>query len=303
MDEAPSEITARVAKARAAFKAIRLDHPAQIDLVAALDELRMTGLASPGTPMGGIQVLAAWGTGKSTAAAMFKTYVEGLSAPAEGRKPVVIATLDTTGTAKSVPMSILAALGSPRPDVGSEPRLWFRAKADLRDSAVEMLILDEIDRATRRPMMSAHIAGSLRDLADEGIVPVAYLGTEAARSLFRNCADLDERLDAPVTLNPLDLLLEEDLEIFTVLVRGFDERMVADGILRRKSGLDDKTTVRLLGEASSGILRRLARIIETAMIAVVRRNGAAIEPADLADAVDAWAIPKGHIAYNPFRAR
>jgi len=253
--------------------------------------------------MGGIQVLAAWGTGKSTAAAMFKTYVEGLSAPAEGRKPVVIATLDTTGTAKSVPMSILAALGSPRPDVGSEPRLWFRAKADLRDSAVEMLILDEIDRATRRPMMSAHIAGSLRDLADEGIVPVAYLGTEAARSLFRNCADLDERLDAPVTLNPLDLLLEEDLEIFTVLVRGFDERMVADGILRRKSGLDDKTTVRLLGEASSGILRRLARIIETAMIAVVRRNGAAIEPADLADAVDAWAIPKGHIAYNPFRAR
>lgn len=299
-NESPSQRSARVAAARGAFRRIILPYPRQDEVIAGFDELRLTALSAPDRPMGGIRLLAPIGTGKTYAAELFKRHVEASASFTAGEKPVVIATLNTSGVAKSVPISILTALGEYRPDRGTEPKLWMRTKDALKEAKTQILIIDEVDRATRRPTISSHIAGALRDLSDERIVPIAFLGTDAAANLFRNCPDLDERLDAQVTLNPLDPLVDEDLETFTDLVNGFDAAIVDLGILRAPSEMTDSDTVFRLAQASGGVLRQLSRIVETALASVVRRDGDAITREDLADAVEEWAIPKGYIDYNPF---
>jgi len=52
--ETPSERSQCVGTARAAFRKILLPHPGQHEVVAALDELRLTALAASGYAMGGI---------------------------------------------------------------------------------------------------------------------------------------------------------------------------------------------------------------------------------------------------------
>jgi len=288
----------RVGRAKGLFKTIRLHHPGQADFDTAADELRLSALASPGEDMGGVQVMAPIGSGKTVGAEL---YAARINADAEdGVTPVVLATLDTSGTGKSIPSSILRALGELRPDRGDEALLWIRAKRALHEHGVQLLILDEMDRAARRPSLANHIGGSLRDLADARIVPLAFLCTPKSITLFRNCGDLDERLDPPVEIHPMDWLIEDDRVLMTSLVEGFDRGIAELGILPAPSGLADPVIVEALTIASGGILRRLKMIIGTAMMNVVRRGDAVIRLEDLSVAVDEYCIAKSFISENPF---
>lgn len=300
--ERPSGRSRRVAAARAAFHAIKLPYLRQDELSAALDEVRLTGQLTKGQPQGGIRLIAESGAGKTIGAERFKAYVEATEEFDPRAKPIVIATIDGSGTTRSVPVSILKALEVPRPETGTEPILWMRAVDELRRHETQLLVIDEFNRAARRMTMSSAIATALRDLMDRGVVPLAFLGTDEAKELFRRNPDLGSRLDAPVTMEPLDWLIEEDRELFTGFLRGLDDEMVARGILRATSGLSEPELARTLCEASNGNIRQISRIVRTAMMAVVRRDHDAIDRLDLEDAVDDWAIPNGCIDYNPFRA-
>jgi hypothetical protein len=300
--ERPSERSRRAAHARADFRTIRLPYSRQDELVAALDELRLTGQLTKGSPQGGVRLIAETGSGKTIGATRFKAYVEGSENHDPRSKPIVIATIDGSGTTRSIPASILKAMEVPRPEQGTEPVLWMRAVDALRRADTQLLIIDEFNRAARRPTMSSAIATALRDLMDQGVAPLAFLATEEARDVFKRSPDLAGRLDAPVTMNPLDWLVEEDRGLFTDFLAGLDAEMVNRGILRHSSGLAQEDLSRLLCEASNGNIRQISHIIETAMAAAVRRNDDAISEDDLATAVDEWSIPNQCISYNPFEA-
>jgi len=301
-DERPSDRSRRVAVARAAFEAIQLPYLRQDELSAALDEVRFTGLLTKGQPQGGIGLGADTGSGRSVGARRVNAYVEASEEFDPKSKPIVIATIDGSGTTRSVPASILKALEVPRPETGTEPILWMRAISELQRHETQLLIVDEFNRAARRMTMSSAIATSLRDLMDQGAVPIAFLGTDEAKDLFKRNPDLGSRLDAPVSMDRLDWLIEEDRELFCGFLRGLDMEMVSHGILRAKSGLDSPEIARTLCEASNGNIRQISRIIRTAMMAVVRRDDEAVARQDLEDAVDDWSIANGCISYNPFRA-
>lgn len=300
--ERPSDRSRRVAEARASFRDIRLPYPRQDELVAALDELRLTGLLTKGKPQGGVRLIAETGSGKTIGAERFKTYVEAAEEHDSRSKLIVIATIDGSGTTRSIPASILKAMEVPRPEQGTEPVLWMRAIDALRRSETQLLIIDEFNRAARRPTMSSAIATALRDLMDQGVAPLAFLATEEARDVFRRSPDLAGRLDAPVTMNPLDWLVEEDRDLFTDFLAGLDDEIVERGVLRVSSGLAEPGLARLLCEASNGNIRQISHIVETAMAAVVRRGDDAISRDDLSVAVDEWSIPNQCISYNPFEA-
>ncbi|WP_426266028.1 TniB family NTP-binding protein [Sphingomonas sp. LHG3443-2] len=301
--ERPSDRSRRVAEARAKFRAIRLPYPRQDELVAALDELRLTGQLSKGQTQGGVRLIADTGSGKTVGAERFKAYVEAAGEHTPGSQPVVIATVDGSGTTRSIPASILKAMGVPRPEHGAEPVLWMRAFDALERHETQLLIIDEFNRAARRPTMSSAIATALRDVMDRGIVPMAFLATEEARDVFRRSPDLAGRLDAPVTMDPLDWLVEEDRDLFESFVSGLDDQLVELRILRTSSGFAIPKTAQTLCEASNGNIRQLCRIIETALAAVVRRDDPAIGIDDLADAVEDWSIANHCISYNPFREK
>jgi Holliday junction resolvasome RuvABC ATP-dependent DNA helicase subunit len=61
----------RVGEAWALFNSIRLPHPGQQEVADALDELRVAAQSNRNEPMGGVQVIAPVGAGKTEAARMF----------------------------------------------------------------------------------------------------------------------------------------------------------------------------------------------------------------------------------------
>ncbi len=80
-------------------------------------------------------------------------------------------------------------MGARRPEHGAEPVLWMCNTFDaLERHETALLIIDEFNRAARRPTMSSAIATALRDVMDRGIVPMAFLATEEACGLFSGAA-------------------------------------------------------------------------------------------------------------------
>jgi hypothetical protein len=288
----------RVGEAVGLFQSIRLPHPGQEEIDDAFDELRSAAQAAPGEPMGGVQVIAPIGAGKTQGAWMHARRVNERADP--DTIPVLVVTLNTAGTTKSVPISILEALGEPRAEKGDETTLWKRVRRALAKKRVELLVLDEMDRAARRPTIRHHIANALRDLADDAVVPLAFLCTEKSAELFRNASDLSERLYAPVLLERLDWLVEEDRKLIVQLAEGFDREVVIRGILPQTSGLGEPYVAEKLAIASNGILRQFKFIILTALASVVRRGDERIESDDLRIAVEEYSIAKGFLRDNPF---
>ena len=77
----PNEAAARsqrVADARSAFRQIKIVHPRQEAIIAGLDEVRRSGIATRGERQYGITLLTESGSGKTTAAEHFRDGIERL---------------------------------------------------------------------------------------------------------------------------------------------------------------------------------------------------------------------------------
>lgn len=299
--ERPTERLKRVAAARVAFRSIVVPYQPQEEFMAACEEVRLVAEGNQGGQLTAIQMLAHWGTGKTVGAQRF---VDGLLARGEhpdGSTPAVIARLDTSGKAASVPTAILRALGAFRPDHGPEDLRWTRALAELEEHRTHLLIIDETNRASRRPSVSPFIADACRDLLDAGLVGIAFLGTTEAADMFAKCPALLDRLDAPVEMRPLDWTDDADLETASEFLAAMDEAVMAAGLLDEPMGVTDVALLQPLVEASSGLVRRLCGILERAICAAEGDRSRVVGKEGLADVVDQWIMRKGQIAHNPLR--
>lgn len=279
-------------------------HDALDEAMCGADELRAAGLLQPA-----VHLLADSFSGKSSGARRYVREVLGRGEHRPGTIPVAYAKLDTDGTVGSLATDILTALGQPRPNALTPDKRWLRARQAIRDCGVRLLILDEFQRAGRRPTISPVIGGKILDIMDgDGIMDrdavqggdcaVAFLGKHNAINVFKACPDLRNRLDGPVQMPKL--IWRRERADFIAFAKGFDHALVDARTLSLPAGLDEEETAQLLLEASGDLIGRFARIVDTAVIAMTRDGHGAITRQDLSDAVDDWAIANGHIGYNPF---
>lgn len=293
---------ARVARARQLIGQISIPYPPQIELKVALDELRHTAALTRGRPQRGVHLFGPSFAGKTTAAREHAKHVLATEDHPPGSVPIAMATIDPEGSLASVATDILRSLGEPRPDKGSAALRWERVWNSLPEREVQILVLDEFQRAARRPTMSPVIAAKVQDLMESGLCAVAFLGLEKAHDVFHSASDLCNRLDVPVTMTDLRWADDEDREMFADFVHLYDNALVESRVVSLRSGLaDDVEQLQLLHEASNGLIGQFCRIVETAAISVVRNGHSCIAREDLVDAVDDWSIANRRIAYNPFR--
>lgn len=295
-----ADARARTAEARRRFDLIGVPYAPQDAAVDMLDEVRLAAIGRRhGGACGGAILVAPHGTGKTRTIEMLRDTVNYAPDVPEGQIPVLHVKLSTVGTVDSIPSQILRALGRPKPDAGKESIRWNRAMDATVTAGVQLILIDEFNRASRRPTMSGPIAGAIRErIVDEGIAPIAIIGSEDAGSVLRSAPDLMERLDDQIDLEPMDWVHDEAL--FIGFVGALDAAIVANGILRDLSGLGGPEIAEKLCFASGGRLRRIMKIVRVAMAEVVRRGGGSITMADFADAVGAYATVRRFIDHNPF---
>jgi len=292
----------RVARARLAIGEISLPYAPQIELKVAIDELRHTAALTRGRPQRGVHLFGPSFAGKTTAARDHAEKVLTDEGKASGTLPIAIATVDPEGSLASVGTDILRALREPRPDRGSASLRWERVWNCVPDRGVQILVLDEFQRAARRPTFSPVIAAKIQDMMEAGLCAVAFLGLETAHDVFKSASDLSNRLNVPVTMGQLLWSDSDDRSLFSDFVDRYDHALVAAGVLKATTGLaDDDDNLRLLHESANGLIGQFCRIIDTAAISVVRRGEGSISWDDISEAVDDWSIANQRIDYNPFR--
>lgn len=299
--EKGTERSLRVARAVAAFRSIVLPYPRQQMLMAELDELRLVGLETKGDRQNGLRLLSPTGSGKTVTARQYAKFVANQPHREEGSRPVLIVPLEVTGTPRSLFSSILTALGDDYSCSGTEQTLKKRVLRAFEIEQTELLIIDEVQHLSNRASYGNDVTDTLKRFLDDGVLPIAFLGTNAATEMFKRNPELNGRLAAPCSLPPLKWLDEDDRDLFSGFVAKLDEALVDKGIFKASSGLAEPALVKKLFEASNGIIGQLVGVVETATREAVRRSAEALVEENLAAAVDAWPIPHGFLDHNPFR--
>jgi hypothetical protein len=291
--------SASVGKAVAGVRRIRLLEPRQLGTHAEFDEVRVTGLHMQGMPMLGMTLFEVTGAGKTTTA---EEYAKRLNTGAEeGTLPVLHMRLDSSGTARSLYVEMLAKLGDGFALNGTEHSLRRRALEALCDAGTQLVIIDESNHGGKKSGFGGEITASVKLLLDGGVVPVALLGTEEAVPIFAKDMELSGRLTAPCHLGRLEWHDDYDREIWRGLLTNLDQRLVADGILSKPIGLDAEKLDKALNEVAGGIIGQLMGTIRTVVRDVVRDGRDVVTFEDLMIAVDRWNVAHKFISYNPLR--
>ncbi len=294
-----AERSQRVGRAIAGIRSLRLPEPRQLEIHAEFDEIRLTGLEMKGLPMLGMTLFEVTGAGKTTTA---EEYAKRINAnDEEGKVSVLHIRLDNSGTARSLYVEALAKLGDGFALNGTEHSLRRRTLDALGDAGTELVIIDESHHGGKRSGFGGEITSSVKLLLDGGIVPVALLGTEEAVPVFAKDLELSGRLTAPCSLNGLRWHDEYEREVWEGLLANLDSRLVSDGIIDRKIGLDDPALQRPLLEATNGVIGQLMGTIRTAVRHAIREGRDHVTFEDLVVAIDLWNIGHRFIGYNPLR--
>ena len=294
-----AERSKRVAVKVAAFRKIRLPYPRQLAVMAEFDEVRAIGCEMKGMPMLGVTLFEVTGCGKTTAAEQYALHLNEAAEPE--RKPVLHVRLDNSGTARSLYVEILSALGDGFALNGTEHTLRRRALDALSDCGTELLIIDESHHGGRRSGFGGEITSSVKLMLDGGVAPVALLGTEQAIPIFAKDRELSGRLTAPCHLGPLRWFDEHDQELWRGFLRALDKQMLADGIVSKPTGLEAPGLDQALIEATNGVIGQLMGMVRTALREAVRDDRDSITLDDLILAVDDWNVGHEFIDHNPLR--
>lgn len=294
-----AERSMRVGAAVAGVRRIRLPEPRQLGIHAEFDEVRLTGVEMRGMPMLGMTLFEVTGAGKTTTA---EQYAKRVNANAEdGVVPVLHIRLDNSGTARSLYVEMLSALGDGFALNGTEHSLRRRTLDALADSGTQLVIIDESHHGGKRSGFGGEITSSVKLLLDGGVVPVALLGTEEAVPIFSKDMELSGRLTAPCRLGRLEWNDPYDNEIWCGFLDNLDRRLVEDGILTKPTGLADEGLDRALIEATNGVIGQLMGTIRTAVREAVRAGRDHMTLEDLVVAVDTWNVGHRFVDYNPLR--
>jgi hypothetical protein len=293
----PSELADLVGEGLAAFEDIIVPTKAQKTAVRQMHSLLKMGEKQPeGQQRRAYRYLHQSGAGKSTCAKILQAFVESEAGYDPDTKPVLHVTLSTTGTPKSLASSILAAMGDNYSTRGEAELLLRRVQQGLKDLKVKLLIIDELNHFKQKSL-ATDAANTIKNILSLGWVPIVLMGTTDAQSLFANNRELKNRCAPQVVLAPYSDQAA-DQEQWANLLRQIDGELVKRNVLRRHSGLGEKTLAAKLRLCSNGLIGECHNILMAALEATLLADEDSISYQRLIDAVDAWCMADGTIDRN-----
>lgn len=164
----------------------------------------------------------------------------------------------------------------------------------------ELLIVDELQHLNYRNGVKNDVTDTLKGMLDAGVVPMAFLGTEEAAPMFVRNLQLNGRLLPPCDFHPLSARRPEDQRLFTKFVAKLEQVVVDRGVLPERSTLGADDMLPGLFEVSDGVIGRVCRLFEAALVHALRRGADKLERTDISWATEHWAMEQAFIDRNPF---
>ncbi|MFN3535936.1 MAG: TniB family NTP-binding protein [Brevundimonas sp.] len=295
-----AELNAEIAEKIAAFKVVFIPYPKHMALHVDLDYLQKLGRKTIGQPQMALRALGPSGSGKSAATMAYIAAVERIRPRTATFVPVLKVDLERGSTPKKLMMSILLAFGDLHAGYGNELALKTRVFACFDRFGTELLIVDEFQHLYYRSGIKYDVTDTLKGMLDAGVVPMAFLGTEEAAPMFVRNLQLNGRMLSPCDLHPLSARKPEDQRMFAIFVAKLEQVVVERGVLPELSNVAGDNLLPGLFEVSNGVIGRVCRLFEAALVHALRRGADKLERADLSWATEHWAMEQAFVDRNPF---
>ncbi|GLR98968.1 AAA family ATPase [Bradyrhizobium liaoningense] len=307
----------------AEFEKMRIKHSRLEQAYAVFDNLRKTRRDAPFEPKRWACIFAPTHSGKSTAVRMYLETIVAKDAIVRGLYPadmdpkqialkqriVLHISLEGVTNIKNLAQEILRALGGPTKGTTSD--LLRLAYDYLNEHNVELLIIDELQHLMREKDKEkdkrgpseepTNLTNTLKTMLIRGLVPMAFVGIEEARSVVFNDTQLSGRCIKEIDYSRLDWTIRAEREIFENYCGAVGLKLKQHGLFEHKSDFMSGDVPICLHAASSGRVGIVSRIVEQAALIAVDDGSSQVLRGHLLQAVDLWAIPKNMSPYNLFR--
>lgn len=212
----------------------------------------------------------------------FKTaYVE---IPAKGDVPAVAA-------------EVLGTLGDPDPGHGSQYQKTTRVADAVRRQAIDILILDEIQRLVdEKGKLRSLAAAWITGLLNKRICPILFIGEPSGALVFEK-QYLSGRTQGEIPVAPYDWFDNADRKEWRRVMATLSAALQ----MPEDSGLQETDTSLRLHSFSDGLLGEVARLLTSARTDAARRGLPKLTHEVLANAVERLRIGQQRRMPNPFR--
>lgn len=288
----------RVARAIATLENVFVPTPDHTRLYSQLDALRLLGQQRGDKPHRYLRCLAPAASGKTTVARNYARNVNARVETASTAIPVIYYSLQNNLTSKSFIRWAIDAFGYQAPLTGTEAQIRRRLLKLLELHKVELIILDEIHHLTSR-RYSSDILNLLKSLVNDGVCPIALLGTPAAESLLNGSSEFTQRCAFVADIKPLGNEIR-DRQILAGFLMELNRSLIESGICAGDGDFLTDQVADLLSEVTKGVLGLISRLLQCALEVSIRSGANVIRVQDMRRAIDLWAIPQGVVKSNPF---
>ena len=166
-------------------------------------------------PMGAM-ILGNSGLGKTTIVKHYANKFTRGSSEDTLKQTILMCNIPAVATTKGLAAELLAKLGDPAPDKGTEQALYRRITKLAKARGVEMIILDEIHHLLPENSMkqTRTVANSIKNLMSNLEIPILLVGLETASVIGIEHEEFQRRFASIFTLKAFNIRTEQTAAYF-----------------------------------------------------------------------------------------
>lgn len=196
--------------------------------------------------------------------------------------------------------NVLARLGDPSPDYGSEGEKLERAKDAVNKQGYDLLVIEEVHRLidNKTDRVNHAVGDWITGFLNWAACPLLLVGEPSAERVLAGNAMLNQRTFPGCVMTPYDWGIEQDQDDFRKTLHAIDVNLG----MPERSGLGKVDMAQRIYSFSGGLLRPAVDLIATARRRARKLGLEKLTHDVLAQAVDEYLAvrPPGQI--NPFRS-
>ena len=196
--------------------------------------------------------------------------------------PILLVDVPSPCTIKTLAEKMLTKLGDLRPSSGSTAAMMERVARLIKELGVELIIFDEFQHLGERQSARKQVANTIKALLNDGLVPIVLVGLPEAESVLNAEPQLANRCYGRVRIRPLRLNIDDEFQGFRAVLKKFEIALPFD----QKSKLYSASTALRIHRHTDGLLGKVERLIEKAMLFALQTKRPCIDQECLAHAVE-----------------
>jgi len=225
---------------------------------------------------GGLLLTGPSGAGKSTIAAAYQAVFPRVHEAARTHVPVLMVTVPSSPTTRSLASAILEALGHKKAHKGTAPEKTAMIHELFAKCGVEMVLLDEFQHLFYAPTLNAFrdVTDWLKNFLEATRIGMVACGLPAAEAVVNSNEQLARRFSARIRMTPFSFETAEDFQEF----RGVLKALGTSLPFPAEVPLHESNLARRFHVGSCGLFDYVIKILEGAVSATA---SAGLESIDL----------------------